>query len=37
VATRRFFDAEGRLIVLAVSTHRGDRFAYTSVLTRETG
>lgn len=37
VATRRFFDAEGRLIVLAVSTHRGDRFAYTSVLTREGG
>ncbi len=34
-AERRYYDPEGRLLVLAVSVHRGDKFRYTSVLSRE--
>jgi DNA-binding GntR family transcriptional regulator len=35
MAERRYFDEDARLLALAVSMHRADRFRYTSVLTRE--
>ena len=34
-AIRRYFDADGRLIELAVALHPGDRFTYVSRLKRE--
>jgi DNA-binding GntR family transcriptional regulator len=37
IAQRRYYGAEGVLLMLALSTHRADRYAYNNVLTREAG
>jgi GntR family transcriptional regulator len=34
IARRRYFATDGRLLLLAISTHRADRYAYANVLTR---
>ena len=35
VAQRRYFGADGQLLLVAVSTHRADRYVYSNQLTRQ--
>jgi DNA-binding GntR family transcriptional regulator len=37
IAQRRYFGTDGVLLLLAISTHRADRYAYANVLTRDPG
>jgi len=34
IAHRRYFGADGQLLLLAITTHRADRYAYSNVLNR---
>jgi DNA-binding GntR family transcriptional regulator len=34
IAQRRYFGTDDTLLLLAISTHRADRYAYANVLTR---